>query len=173
MRDLEIHDDVHPEICEPLRELALDRAARFPSGGSNNIGGWKSDEGFLDLPVQCVRVLLVHLMTRLGHRPLGWAMVNRNGSVHKRHRHGLQYQCGVYYVTPGDPAMPTIFETATHVMAASAVLSPTQRRPITILPVEVVPVPGRLVLFPGSMWHSVPRYDGTAPRISIAFEVRP
>lgn len=169
-RDLRIIDDVCPEALPGLRSIILELEGRAPSVGSNNVGGWKSATNFLDLPHVSVALLrgvleasfLPHIGA-LGHSLVGWAMVNRPGSYHKRHTHGLRYQCGVYYVTAGDSPTPTIFETPVE----------SQRDHET----AVAPNPGRLALFPGSMPHHVPIYGaiygGNEPRISIAFEVRP
>ncbi len=157
--ELRVIDDVRTELAPFLRDAILDRAARLPALGGNNINGWKSNTDFLDWPEIEIQTLKLELVERLGAVPVAWAMVNRNGSYHKRHRHGLTYQCGVYYVTAGDPAIATVFETpsAGHAQHETA----------------VVPKPGRLVLFSGGTWHSVPKYDGGEPRITIALEVRP
>jgi hypothetical protein len=87
-------------------------------------------------------------------------MVNRAGSQHPRHQHRIASLSGIYYVTRGseDAITPTIFECP---CAAS------QRYDL-----EIEPDLGRLVLCQGQMWHRVPRYDGAAPRITIAFDVR-
>jgi uncharacterized protein (TIGR02466 family) len=37
----------------------------------------------------------------------------------------------------------------------------------------VAPEPGRLVLFPSYMWHGTVPFEGQAPRLSIAFDLRP
>ena len=60
---------------------------------------------------------------------------------------------GILFVTSGDPPVPTVFETG-----------PASR-------VEVEPKAGRLVLC-GDLFHFVPVYPGTAPRIVIAFDGR-
>jgi hypothetical protein len=82
-------------------------------------------------------------------------MVNRAGDCHPRHIHQGAIWSGVYCVDPGDePITPTLFEAPDRDVA-------------------VMPAPGRLVLFPGDMWHSVPACaGGPAPRITIAFDVR-
>ena len=66
----------------------------------------------------------------------------------------MLYEFGVYYVDPGeDLSPPTVCETAGGEIA-------------------VEPHPGRLMLFHGTTWHRVERYDGDKPRITIAFDVR-
>jgi hypothetical protein len=37
----------------------------------------------------------------------------------------------------------------------------------------VQPRPGRLVLFPSYFWHGTVPFEDTAPRLTVAFDVRP
>lgn len=144
--------DLIPLLCETLLEPALAKTASYPS---LNRGGWKSGEGILDYApsTRSLRDTLEREYLH-GKRPIGWAMVNRGGSSHPRHQHQGAIRTGVYYIAAGDPAVPTIFE-----MPDGEV-------------VTVDPIPGRLAIFPGNLWHSVPKYDGTLPRITLAFDVR-
>ncbi len=161
---IHVIDDVDTDLLPFLRSAILAReASGEPSHGSNNVGGWKSGIDFFDSPTSSpIRRLrdsitacaVVAGITPMNHTALAWAMINRDGSFHKRHTHGLGYTVGVYYVAAGDPPTPTIFEM------------PRGEQ-------EVLPVPGRLVLFWGGIFHRVPIYLGTEPRISIAFELRP
>jgi hypothetical protein len=158
-----VFDDVRPELCPALEQLILDRMrhARGQKVGSINIGGWKSGEDFFswrDTAVQELRQTIVDLIG--APSPVAWAMVNRAGSQHPRHQHRIATLSGIYYVTRGseDAITPTIFECP---------CDASQRYDL-----EIEPDPGRLVLCKGQMWHRVPRYDGEAPRITIAFDVR-
>lgn len=168
---LRIYEDVCPELAPFLRDTILERAAHFPSQGSNNVHGWKSSTDLFEWPEPEIASLRDAIFERFGACPIGWAMVNRAGSYHKRHRHGLTYQCGVYYVTTGEPAVPTIFEIEQSIKLASDRW--TGKEFATCNETFVDPLPGRLVMFSGSTWHRVPIYEGTEPRISIALEVRP
>jgi hypothetical protein len=91
--------------------------------------------------------------------PVAWAMVNRAGSYHQRHQHRVAILSGVYYVVSGDPLTPTVFECPCDGGIKQGEL-------------QVEPYPGRLVLCRGETWHSVPKYMGETPRITIAFDVR-
>lgn len=166
--DLRILDGVCPELAPFLRDTILERSRRLPSVGSNNVGGWKSGIDLFEWPEPEIASLRDAIFERFGACPIGWAMVNRAGSYHKRHRHGLTYQCGVYYVTTGEPAVPTIFEIeGKRGQMAGVGIDLAGREHL------VLPSPGRLVMFSGATWHRVPVYEGTEPRISIALEVRP
>lgn len=149
-------DGFMPELMPDLLSIILDASRRDSTFPSLNLGGWKSSDDFLQWGFPAVQLLRQGLRDVLdGHLPSGWAMVNRAGSHHPRHRHQTSAISGVVYVDPGDESSsPTVFE----VDGGRSV--------------HVVPSPGRLVIFPGGMWHSVPRYDGEDPRVTIAFDVR-
>ena len=159
-----VFDDVHPALCPALRATILARSRAWadgtttsPSYPSLNIGGWKSSEDFFAWRYPAVRELRDVLRREYlrGGDPIGWTMINRAGSHHPRHHHGNSVLSGVYYVDPGDPASaPTVFEA-------------TDGREV-----RVEPAAGRLALFPSDLWHHVPAYAGTSPRITIAFDVR-
>lgn len=150
-----VYDNVRPDLCAQLAEVILARAARDQSTPSLNRGGWKSTETLFQWGHPAIRELeRTALYGMLGGRAVGWAMVNRNGSGHPRHQHRLAVLVGVYYVTAGDPAVPTIYECADG------------------SELEITPAPGRLVIAPGDMWHRVPAYPGDSPRITIVCDVR-
>ncbi len=156
-------DDFASDLVGGLADEIMARAQQgVPSYPSLNQGGWKSGETLFDWEsAPCVHALRHELGRYIGidavkHRKIiGWAMVNRGGSFHPIHTHKTAIETGIFYVTPGDPPTPTIFEPAGD-----------------IDPFEIDPRPGRLVLFPGNLWHSVPKYPGNTPRITIAFDIR-
>ncbi len=152
------YDDVRIDLLAPLTNAILTHAEAHPrSAPSLNIGGWKSGEDFFGWPFPAVAQLYRAISSGFldGATIVGWAMVNANGSHHPRHRHDTSLVSGVYCVQPGGvPLAPTIFEV-----------------PGTgDLPIE--PREGRLVLFPGSLWHRVPAFHGQPARITIAFDAR-
>jgi len=162
---IQIFDDVRRDLLPMLeREILARIEAQRGSFPSLNQGGWKSSEGAFEWEsAPAMRALRATICDHLGgagigslahNRPNAWAMVNRAGSFHPTHRHQTAIRAGVYYVSPGNPPTPTIFELATG----------------EDLPVEAKP--GRLVIFPGNLWHRVPVYSGDAPRITIAFDLR-
>ncbi len=153
-----VYDHVLPEICPELEEAILILAERGRSSPSLNRGGWKSTDQFLTSyrsQVPAIAAFADCLQQMIGARPTAsWAMVNINGSAHRRHQHRGAIVSTVFYVTAGDPLTPTVWEC----------LDKSQ--------MEVVPHPGRLVICPGEMWHHVPTYTGETPRITIAADFR-
>lgn len=151
-----IVEGVAVDLVDDLRELILSRARTTPSYPSNNRGGWRSEDKLLSWDVPCVRALREALRGQVGGgEPIGWAIVNRRGSRHLKHRHG-SIVSGVLYIDAGDDAAasPTIFELADgRQVAVEAIL-------------------GRLVMFPGDMKHWVAEYQGERPRITVAFDLR-
>jgi len=82
-------------------------------------------------------------------------MVNWHGSQHPRHLHRGAVTSGIYYIRTGDAqSPPTIFE------------------PENEPEIRIHPAVGRLVLFPGDLYHRVPAYHGYEPRVTVAFDVR-
>ena len=152
-----IFDGVLPELCPDLEQVILQRMQTGRSTASLNVGGWKSTEDFFSWPDAAVQKLRQRIVAEMGApRLVAWAMVNRAGSHHPRHQHRVAVLTGIYYVAVGseDSITPTVFECED----GSAL--------------EVEPHPGRLAIFRGECWHSVPKYMGALPRITIAFDVR-
>jgi len=145
-------DGLLPDGCPELAELILSIGG--PSAGSTNVGGWKSDDRLFEYDSPAIIALDQAVTEMLGAPSVAWAMVNHNGSLHRRHQHGGAIVSWVYYVEAGDPLAPTIFECADG------------------SEVDIEPQPGRIAVFPGQMWHRMPAYPGQAPRITIAGDVR-
>lgn len=153
-----VYDDTCTELCPEIARIVLAHEAAQPrSNGTLSIGGWKSWDRPFDWDEPALRKLGDEIELGLAMEPASWAMVNRSGAQHPRHQHRTAAISGVYYVDPGDDdpaiATPTIFETPTGEVSIAAVA-------------------GRMVLFPGEMWHRVPVVRGARPRITIAFDVR-
>lgn len=159
-----VFDDVCLDLVDDLATEILMRSRRERSIGSKNVGGWKSAESFLDAGPGALFRARIARDFLAGHAPVGWAMVNRAGSEHLRHAHGLARVSGCFYVRAGDPLVPTIFERVPRPLPGDASI-------VRDGEIAVLPKAGRLVLFPGEMNHRVPRYDGQAPRITIAVDV--
>jgi hypothetical protein len=162
----EVFDDaIGPELVAGLERAVLTRAEPGrPYPGGANRGGWKSGVDLFSWPdpsVGLLRSIVAAHLALFGGFAIGnaWAVVNRNGSWHGRHRHGVPIM-GILFVASGDPSVPTVFETGPSV-ATHAVLVAER--------VEVMPEPGRLVLC-GDLYHYVPVYRGVSPRIAIAFD---
>ncbi len=161
-------DEFHSDLVEPLLAEVVARATAYRSAPTLNVGGWRSD----DLALWGDRVaddFREALRERVEWGELTtWAMVNRAGSHHPRHRHDGGVVSGIYYLDPGDePSAPTVFE-----LGPRGRLGLKQVRGTRNPEVEVAAAAARLVLFPGDMWHRVPPYVGERPRVTVAFDVR-
>jgi hypothetical protein len=154
----EVHDGIiGPSIIGQLKDAVMARAEPGrPYPGGANRGGWKSGVDLFSWPDAAVRALydiIGAVLSRDGYRVgNAWAVVNRNGSYHGRHRHGVPLM-GLVFVASGNPAVPTVFEIGKAEV------------------VEIEPRPGRLVIC-GDLYHHVPVYVGSTPRIAIAFDAR-
>jgi hypothetical protein len=143
------------EINAALAAEILDRSERAPSHPSHNQGGWRSGDDLLDWPL-VVEIGLVGfvrsgLWVALDDRPTitkAWAVVNRRGSYHGRHRHTARWSA-IYYVTTGGAS--TIFESSDGEF-------------------KIEPVAGLLTIFPSELWHRTEPHFEDAPRITIAFD---
>jgi hypothetical protein len=164
-----VFDDLRPDLCPLLAEVILARRQRDHGRrtvGSLNVGGWKSGEDFFTWPEEPVQELRRAIVEAVGAgAPVGWAMVNRAGSQHPRHQHRAASLTGIYYVAAGsaDALTPTVFECPCDERLA---------RGMERYEMEVEPHPGRLVICRGESWHSVPKYLGKLPRITVAFDVK-
>lgn len=158
-----VYDDVRADLCPQLGQVILDRMTREGgrrSSGSLNVGGWKSGEDFFSWADPAVQALRDAIYGMLDVRSMvAWAMVNWGGSRHPRHQHPIASLSLVYYVIPGDPLVPTIYECPCD-----------GRRPTSELVVD--PRVGRLVAARGQTWHRVDAYNGDTPRVTIAIDVR-
>lgn len=157
------------ELTEGLAALILSHAHEA-SFASNNVGGWKSSDKLFDWPDPVIGSFVTTLARDflLGCKPRGWAMVNRHGSYHARHTHGWggdgALVSGVFCVDSGGAGSPgTVFEIPQK-------KTPSVRNPKPV-ELEISAKRGRLVLFPSDMWHRVPIYYGSKPRITISFDV--
>jgi hypothetical protein len=192
---INVLDDVRPDLAPQLAEIILARSQMAPSHPSKNIGGWKSSEALFswrNAGEEPIAELLAALVDEIeGMRggtigrnlPVGWAMVNRMGASHPRHQHYRTITTGIYYVATGDePMTPTVFELdKTESMQAlygrlelpaNCAFVGGTHKDRDLIDLHVFPRIGRLLLFPGSQWHSVPEVQSQSPRITIAFDVR-
>jgi hypothetical protein len=149
-----VYDGIRLDLVDELAE-EISRHAGARSAPSLNEGGWKSGN-LANWTSSAVRDLISTLQEATSAIELeAWAMINRHGSRHPRHVHRGAIFAGVYYVSPGGEASPpTIFEMPD----GSEFIAE--------------PIAGRLVIFPGDLYHRVPLYIGDEPRITVAFDVK-
>lgn len=170
-----------------LAALAHRLAAQAQSAGRSNVGGWRSDNGFLERSEPCVEALaqraraMVAEMTRLMMAPgprrydmEGWINLLRAGDYNSPHVHPNSTWSGVYYVAgaPGGTGSDTAFAGKIELLdprpgAAAAYTVENAMQTRTLLD----PQPGAMLLFPSWLQHQVHPFRGEGVRISVAFNV--
>lgn len=143
-----------------LRDEIITLSKESPCAPSHNVGGWRSDDRFLERFEPATSWFADALRGAMKHLTgstdlLAWAVVNPPGAYHGRHHHRLHYKwSGVYYVDPGgENSGRTIIE-------------------LDGGEISIVPEHDLLIAFPVDTWHSVTPHGGDRPRITIAFDAR-
>ena len=184
-----VHDWPGSEaLNQQLRVLILAAELASPGVARSNVGGWHSDQQFLDRRDPCVQALLrrIRLMTQeltrafMPPRPysfavVGWANILRAGDYNAVHTHPNAMWSGVYYVT-GNPEPPGTEPAGVRGRielydprpgaAASYTLDNDLQRNFTYNPRA-----GAMLVFPSWVPHFVHAHRGSEPRISVAFNV--
>lgn len=171
-----------------LLDHIMAREAKEATVGMSNVGGWHSPADLLqgddpDLQLLTKRIWralgLVLAKTGYNHsaatQPMSlsaWANVARGGAYNSVHNHTPALFSGVYYVSVGDPAPENrrdgLIEFVDPRPGPHGGPLPTHafHRPLVL-----DPVPGMMLVFPAWLLHFVHPYNGTAPRVSIAFNL--
>ncbi len=193
----------YERINKELRSAILEREKTTPAYSDHEVVGWSSPHDMtmmewagpvmkdLLTPVIEVATQATEFSDRApdltGSRPRWqvvetWANVQRKGGSNAAHPHPGTFWSGVYYVDVGDitdqggcggdlqlydprGCLPTML--APHLRYAMPELHDAGRS------INLTPVNGRCVLFPGWVSHAVGTYTGNAPRISVAFNLHP
>lgn len=96
-----------------------------------------------------------------------WSVRLTGGGYHANHNHPAGWLSSAFYVAvpePGEGDAPD---------AGHLVLGEFDEIGIYLPPLRVVePRPGRLILFPSTMWHATRRF-GAGERLTVAFDVAP
>lgn len=180
-------------INDALLAYFLPRAQEEHGRRHSNLGGWQSEADFHTLPLPAAQALLravtdvVNSATAL-QTPNGlaeaalewrvnsWVNVNPPGASNALHGHPGAYWSAVYYVDDGgagpDDGGQLFFQDPRGVL-------PAMHDPLLRFRIEgcltagyiesIRPVPGMLVVFPAWLLHAVDPFQGTRPRVSVAF----
>jgi len=192
----------HKRINARLSSLILEREASVPAHRDTEVVGWSSphDLSMLDWAGEPLRDLFAPVLevakqvTTLSQRCAEgkdrpdwdvvevWANVQRNGGANAAHSHPGSFWAGVYYVDAGEVG-PTkekggelqIYDPRG---CLPRMLAPYLQYSMSELhdagtSISYAPVAGQCLLFPGWLFHAVNTYRGTAPRISVAFNLDP
>ncbi|MGV3517697.1 TIGR02466 family protein [Luteitalea sp.] len=186
------HED---DLDDQLSALVLSMEQSEPSQSHSNMGGWQSEATFHERREAPVRRLFrmidagIHVMAagligeesqeRLGKQweVSAWANVNRRGHYNSIHYHLGGFWSGVYYVSTGGDASQCGGAIHFRSPSAAGLLARTIAAPPIISDwfaqeLVIVPGPGQLLIFPSWLEHWVGTYNGSTPRVSIAFNAR-
>ena len=97
-----------------------------------------------------------------------WGNINPPGAYHPTHHHPNNYLSGVYYVAVPPSGSRILFQDPRPSMIMPR---PRQFTRLTANAADAESKPGRLLIFPAWLKHSVPANDGQTERISISFNL--
>lgn len=190
-----IADTQEPEplnagLLSLIRERATTQCESPPASNVPGLGGWHSaldlhlDPAFSPLTERISAAAAeaakaLHLDARA---PLGldamWAIINPPGSYNRSHIHPRAHLSGVYYIqTPPNCGALDFTDPRTEALVnPPLVTAEAQKDPNVWSKVALAPVAGRLVLFPGWLYHAVgPNLSGAkgaaADRIIVSFNL--
>ena len=186
MRDLPGMDEVNRDITARL----VSESVSIPSVHRSNVGGWHSQPDLALRTEPSFRTLIQHIVTgvremvdglarergqdmppmRMGAQ--AWAMVMRNGDYTIPHDHADAHWSTVYYPDAGDAN-----EAAHPDSGLLALIDPRHGgRPMPGLDLvgatfTARAATGRLLVFPGWLYHYVNAYRGQRPRVTVSCNV--
>lgn len=175
--------DLAPDVAEPLNQrLAeiLDKVTRprpaLPPGSN-----WQTDQTLHKVPelgdlMAGFTAASVDILTKLEIEYGGieisgcWANISPKGAVHLPHHHPNNYLAGIYYVHTSDGADRVTFHDPSQI---NDVISPRLRtaNQYNYKEYSIPAKPGRLVIFPAWLRHSVPQNTSNEIRISVSFNI--
>lgn len=185
------------DLNHRLGDLINNEKSKNPGVKVSNVGGWHSEYELFERNLPEIRRFKEMIITLLksyydnfesdlpddfhSHWEIeSWANVNTKGNTNVSHEHTKNNNqwSGVYYLKPGLDEQKisglTVFEDR-HYSGNGHTLNriPRFNNNGKVLPSEfsIVPEKGLMVLFPGTLWHRVERYEGDE-RITIAFNAR-
>jgi uncharacterized protein (TIGR02466 family) len=172
-----------------LKELILVKEIQAEGISTTNVGGWHSQKDLHRWEGECVSILMSRILemnqefTRRvfnsSDKPLidgwaveAWANVNRRKDFNKYHHHirNANLWSGVYYVDLG-------LKDEDHEQKAKIVFADRHRpEPLNHseckLRFTIEPRAGLMLFFPSSLGHRVEPHQGSAARITIAFNLK-
>ena len=185
-----IHQMRFDNVVEFNAEIArrvLAMRDSIPSVQYSNVGGWQSDSDFLTnlgepygsrlaaMFLQGVRATLDALVEVVDPLPAKssvecWANVNQRGDSNSLHIHPGNPWSGVYYVATEPDARGEIYFNDPRI---APLMSQHPLNPFHATnPITLRPEAGVLFVFPSFLYHGVHPYQGSSPRISIAFNLK-
>nr|WP_256213522.1 TIGR02466 family protein [Sphingobium sp. YR768] len=194
---------VHPDasrLSAALKAAILDRESSHPGVSHSNEGGWQSSDDLLVWTCEAGQQLidfateLANMLSAVWHPERGlleadlawtfnaWANVNRTGHGNAQHAHPGAYWSAVYWVDDGmaghEGDLGGELEFADPRGSVATMLSSELKMKVegcldAGLAHRISPRTGKLVMFPSWLLHSVRRFTGAGPRVSIAINFVP
>jgi len=187
---LQDSDDMNREILAAINEERDRDSQGIERSNFRSLGGWHSHNNLHKDPkfqklTRRIEQVCAGMSADLGYdknRSLDvttmWSIANPPGSSNRAHIHPGALWSGVYYVqAPEGAGQIEFIDPRTVHLMNSATFIPKQRRKVECwTKVKVKPVPGKMLLFPSWLYHSVEpnlaQGDGPeAERIIISFNI--
>jgi len=178
------------ELNKSLSRFVLTQEKWHEGVKRSNNGGWHSQPNIFESSsreleqlkrriVYALSVIDTDLKIRTESNGLdcwrfsGWANVSRRGHWNALHYHGKAVWSGIYYVKVGSQSRPP--KTPGHLILYDLEQlkewNGKGELPANTRTHRILPLPGRMILFPGQMWHSTDVFSGPGARISVAFNL--
>jgi len=169
-----------------LERKVLDYRQQDPGQQKSNVGGWHSKPDlfqklgepyagtlgrmFLQLIQSAMQSLKAPVKPEGNQMIEAWANVNEKGDSNRPHVHPGCPWSGVYYIAtePGKSGELRFTDPRPAALMIHHALAPWNN----LNHVRIDPKPGMMIVFPSFLYHAVENYQGDAPRISIAMNLR-
>ena len=175
--------DLAPDVAGPLNQQLADMLDKLttprpiPAPGTN----WQTAQTLHELPefgdlMNAFLAASTEILTTLDIEHGGieisgcWANISPKGAVHLPHHHPNNYLSGIYYVHTSEGADRVTFYDPSEI---NDVLAPqlSAANKYNYKEYAIPAKPGRLVIFPSWLRHSVPENTSDQLRISISFNI--
>lgn len=178
MVDLDVNNDELKTACIKLKE---DNEGRVYS----NRGGWQSNDLHPEYSVSVFQQLVTKV-TEQSDSILSvdyaqndrctavnnfWININQKGHSNQVHSHPGSFLSAVYYVSVPEGSGSIVFERDSKDSFIMGTFHLNGQTPVSGVTCEYPPVEGRLLIFPGWLYHSVLPTTTDSERISIAFNI--
>lgn len=176
--DLDIDNEILSDTCLKLKEDNLTSGRTL-----SNRGGWQSQDLFVEHNISVFSPLMLKITDVLNDILITdyevadrtavishyWINVNSRGDVNQVHIHPGSFLSGVYYISAPENSGNIHFERDAKEIYSMGIMKISGKTPVSGTNCEYPPKPGRLLVFPGWLPHSVLQSESDEPRISIAF----
>lgn len=189
-RDFPDGQSLNADLLKSIRSAQAEDSDGIERSNVKTLGGWHSQNTLHQHPdfqklAQRIELTATEISENMEYDPAWrlkidnmWAIINPPGSYNKAHIHPGCLWSGVYYVQAPEKAGRITFNDPrqAHLMMNARVDSGKKRGPDLWSEVYFQPIPGRIVLFPSWLLHSVEpnltdKTGNEAERIIISFNL--